>query len=363
MQITSRRQSRSGHRRTAVVVGVALALVTSTLSSAAPSAGFPDGTWGGTIVWVASAQFPEAFASSRAGGIFDVTYSGGIPDGAFDFLADASGDTTDASADLILSVSGTVEGTAELPMLVAADANVSGTVTADGFPEPIPVALGLDTGRMVPFVLDVRRAGCTFVSGNLDAEISQLTGQVSGAGGTLDVARASWSAVRTGSEGATTPEQRAVLDQLVNDGITIGLEVEGGYFDPDELEGLMSRASAFASSIKRNADCGIGDADHYSTAVAGLIADLLVKMIASADWLSAEDFAQAISAGIAAGVLGSNGGVPGDKLASQLLDILVIKLAEAVGADDRTAMLIIAHAAGSLGDTALSSKAMAAWTS
>ena len=361
MQTANRRHSRCGHRRTAALLGATLALVTSTLSSAAPPPGFVDGTWGGTVVWVASVQFPEAFGSSSAGGAFDVKFSGGVPDGAFEFLADGSGDTDDASADLILSVIGTVGGTAELPTLVAAAATVSGTVTADAAPAPIPVNFDIDAASMTPFSLDVRHASCTFASGNLDAEVSQLSGQVSGAGGTLDVARASWSAVRTGSTGATTPEQREVLNQLVTDGIDIGLDIDGGFFDPADLEELMAGASAFASSITRNSDCGIGDAAHFSTVVAGVMADLLVKMIANADWLSADDFAQAIIAGVAAGALGSNAGADGDQLASQLLDILAAKLTAAASTGDRDAMLAIAFAASTLGDTTLAALALEVW--
>ncbi len=344
-----------------VAAALALSASTSTSGAAADPAGFTDGRWSGTVVWVTSVQFPEAFASNSAGGTFDVTFSGGIPDGSFDWLADASGDTADASADLVLSVTGSVDGNAELPLLLAADATVSGTVTADAFPDPIPVDFALDTAGIPPFPLDVRHAGCTFVSGDLDAEIGQLSGQVGTAGGSLDVARASWSAVRTGSAGATTPEQRAVLDELVSDGIEIGLEIDDGSFDPAELEALVERAGTFASSIERNSDCGIGDASHFSTAVAGVVADLLLKMIANADKLSADDFARAIAAGVAAGVLGSNGGAAGDQVASQLLDILASKLTDAIGAGDQAAMLSIADAAGTLGDTDLATEALGAW--
>ncbi len=313
------------------------------------------------MTWVASVQYPGAYGSATSGGTFDVTFSGGVPDGIFQYVADASGDSTDASADLIFTALGNVGGSAELPTLVASEATVTGSVTATELPGPTPVSFTLGAGDMTPIPLDVRQAGCSFVSGDLEAQIAQQSGLVESGGGSLDVDRAFWSAVRTGSAGATTPEQIALLNELVNDGTAIGVQLDNQVFDPAALDDLIDRAASFAASIKRNSDCGIGDAAHFSSAVADVVADLLRKMIANDDWLTAEQYNRAIIAGVAAGVLGANANAEGQQLTSQLLDILLYKLEDAVAAGDRDTMLTIAFAASTLGNDALSAQALAAW--
>lgn len=346
---------------------VAMALAMSCLaagglsagSSAAPGPkGFTDGAWTGQFVWIASVQYPDATGKADAGGSFEVAFSGGVPDGTFDFLADGSGKTTDASAQLFLSVGGTIGGNAELPYLVGTGAVVLGTAQAEGIPDPIPFEFSLSADELDPFELDIRQAGCSYVSGDFAAQIAQTDAVVTSTGGSFSATTAKWSAFRSGSAGATSEEQLTLLHQLVGDGIALGLEIDTGSVDTTALQSLIDRANHFASGIDRNTACGIGNDEHFSTAIAGVMAELLSKMIAKSELFTAEEFQSAIVAGIAAGVLGSSAGSEGQQLTTELSDVLLVKLTDAIATADQAAMFAVALAAAAIGDSQLAQKAI-----
>lgn len=334
---------------------------TSTVASAEPTGppGFTDGTWTGTMVWVASIQYPDVYGSGNAGGDFEVTFAGGTPAGAFTFSGAGFGSTPDAKANLTLSGSGSVAGSAEQPVLLGESMSVSGVVNVPEYGD-FPVDLTLGAAEMDPLELDVRHAGCEFVSGDFQAQIAQLDATVSSTGGSLSVPQAFWSAVRTGSAGATTPEQLVLINQMVTDGVALGLKIDDGTFDAAGLQNLLEQAATFAAGIERNAACGIGNAAHFSSVVAGVVTELLLKMIGKADLFTAEQFQSAVVAGIAAGVLGANSGEEGTKITQQLLDVLLVKLTEAIADNDIDALFAVAFAAGALGDSELAKEALAA---
>ena len=152
------------HRRRATwntAAALAASLIVATTASAAGPSGFSDGQWEGRMVWNASVQFPAAFGAAESTGKFTMELSGGMTTGEFSFVApNAIGETTEASADLLLLAVGTVSGTADKVVLVPSSMEVTGVVRVEGYSEPFPVEFALGEGQLSPLPLDIVNIGC-----------------------------------------------------------------------------------------------------------------------------------------------------------------------------------------------------------
>lgn len=317
---------------------------------------FADGSWKGTMVWVGSVALPSAAASGGSDGQFDATFAGGLPSGSFSFTGTGQGSSSSVTATLSITVHGSIEGTAEAPLLVGSSGSMSGTAYSSGIEVPIDVPLA---GSLGSAPLTIVHADCDMVTGNFSAQIDTLAEQVGSMGGSLDISEAKWFAKRSGTDGATDADQLQVANQLVTDGMAIVASIELGTFDAAALQDLLHRSANFAASIEHNADCGIGDEGHFSSVVAGVVTDVLNAMLDRADSFTAAQFQSATVAGLAAGVLGSGSGESGAQLRTKLLDAFLVKLTQAIADGDQDAMFAVAVAAGALHDTELAAQALA----
>lgn len=338
---------------------VAASLLATTAVGARGPDGFVDGEWRGVMVWEATANFDEAVGSGTGSGGFTITFTGGTPDGTFSFAApNAIGKTADATAVLDLIVDGTVDGTPTQPVLAPVTGLVAGSVLVDGV-GIVPVDFTLGAGDLMAMPLDVTAPGCTATSGTFATAIANTEAVVGSAGGTLNVQRAFWSAVRIGEGGAAWEDQIAALNELVTDAVRLAAEIDAGTFDAVELRAVLQRAAEFDFSLPRNESCGISTPGHTSTVVAGVMTELLTRMVANESLFGVQDFFQAILAAVQAGALGSNAGPVGQALEVQLQNVLGSKLADAVAGGNKQDLLMIHLVALTLNDDALAAEALA----
>lgn len=331
-------------------------LVAASASAAAPP-GFVDGQWEGTMVWEASVKFPDAAGSGVSSGSFSVQFSGGIPTGEFTYTADGSGETPDARAEIVLTGSGAFGGTASEPVLLPQSGQVTGTVDVFGV-DTFPVEVTFGAGDFTDLPLDITTAGCSFATGLFTTQIARLDETIGGIGGSFIVPRAHWSANRVGEGGATSADQMATLNQLVADGVAISLAIDDGTYDAAALRQLLRRAEEYAAGISRNASCGIDSPGHFTTAVAGVVTEILTKMVANEELFDAQQFWSAVLAGVESGAVGSNAGPAGEALTLDLRNALWSKFSAAVAGANAVDLYAIHYAALSLGDEELAGEAL-----
>ncbi len=335
------------------------ALIAFGPANATGPAGFVDGTWQGAMVWEASATFTDAIGSGKGSGQFNATFAGGIPTGDFSFSApNALGVTPEATAKVDIDVAGGFSGTATDPVLAPVSGSIVGSVDVDGFGS-VPVAIPLGAADLAVVPLDITIAGCVISSGTFTTQIAASAAVVASAGGTLTVHRAFWSALRVSQQGAASADQLAALDQLVADGVQMSMAIDAGTYDPSALRALLRRAEEFAEGIPRNASCGIATPGHFSTAIAGVVTELLVKMVAHEDLFDVQQFWSAILAGVQAGALGSSAGPAGQQLQTDLKNVLGSKFTAAAAAGNKQDLITLHLAATTLGDQELAKQALA----
>ena len=344
--------------RAALAIAVGL-IAGSTVHAADGPSGFVDGEWTGGMVWDASVQFPLAFGSATSTGQFTMQFTGGVPTGSFYYLVpNGTGDTNDASAEVTFESAGVVEGSADETVLVATSGRVFGSVQVVGYADPFPVDFTMGSGDFDSVPLDFVTVSCSVVTGVFTTRIAEIDAVVSGGGGSLSVQRANWVATRVGEGGATPDDQNEAISQLVGDGLKIANGIDDGTFDAGALEALLRRAEEFTSSIARNKTCEIETPGHFTTAIAGVIADILNRMANHEQKFDIYQFTAAITAGVEAGVFGASSGPAGAALATKINDVLGSKFSAAVAAGNEADLLAVYVAAVLMGNDQLAADAL-----
>jgi hypothetical protein len=342
----------------AALVGVSLIMATTASATGGPS-GFSDGEWKGGMVWDASVQFPDAYGSGDSTGKFTMQLTGGVPTGTFDYLVpSATGETTDATAELKVQASGVVGGTADEVSLIASSAAVTGTVIVEGFSDPFPVDFALGAGELEPLPLDVVSISCSTASGVFTTFATELGAVVTGAGGALSVQQAKWWATRVGNAGATTEDQYLAINELVADGEALANAIDDGTFDATALEAVLRRAEEFSRGIARNKECEIETPGHFSTVIAVVVADILDRMANHEDAFDVYQFTTAIIAGVQSGAIGDSAGPGSQALTDKIGNVLASKFAAAAAAGNAGDLSAIHVAALLIGNEQLAADAL-----
>ena len=219
---------------------VSALVATSAYAAQPPDPGFSDGHWEGTIAWDVFVRFDDAIGYADSSGRFSVQFSGGVPVGTFEYAAPAAVGATDESrAELEIRSVGSFEGSASEPYLLPESLSVSGEVLVYGI-DRFPVDFTMGAGELDSLPLDITRPGCITMSGLFTTRIADVGQTIASAGGSLS-AKAFWTAERIGEGGATGPDRKATLDQLVKDGVAFAAAINDGTFNAAALRQLVFR--------------------------------------------------------------------------------------------------------------------------
>ena len=333
---------------------VVVALVSASVHAGQPSfPAFADGRWYGVFSWDSTVEFDVALGETKSSGNFSLTFQGGLPTGEYTWVTnEAVGTTDEARADLTISSTGVFSGRAESPLLVPSSLSVTGQVEVFGI-DTFPVEFSVGAGDLVTVPLDIVRAGCTSVSGNFTTRVTEFGEQVSGLGGSVSVQKARWSAIRTGDTGTSQPEQAATIEKLLADGKEIADGIDKGTFDHDALSFLIFRAEQIANAIKRNDECNIANPGLFMTVVAGVVVDILSRMVANRTLFDIEDFRVAVVAGVESGAIGASAGPSAAQLTTDIKNALREFFAAAAAISSVQDLADVATVALVLGDDEL----------
>ncbi len=288
--------------------------------------GFSDGTWIGAISYSTDISLPGSSATGGlSSGSFVVTWSGGSPEGTFEGSGSTDIEFDDgASGSIETVVVGEISGSPTAPEIAFTSFVSTGSITTDGITIPIDLTLGPGETPNTP--LDVTFSTCGHVSGNLDSAEAIAQGNAAQAGGTFAAQNASWSATKVdyASEGA--PDGRVEdLGLLMLEGHNMADEIEAGNFPGPGFSDVLQRAQNFAASSSWNDACGQGDGS-YGTIITDVMSRILTAMAANPLTFTADEWSQAINAGIASGSLGPGSGADGTQLRSDLIAALEIQI-------------------------------------
>ncbi len=311
---------RSGRATVAVAVTIVIVITTVLAGSAAPAANraFPEGSWTGDLVFVAS-----GYGESAAGnGTFEVDSNGDSLHGTIAWLAVTSAGTARVEAN--------ISGPASDPMIT--DGFV--TVASGTFPMDIPAPM------------PIRWATCEQVAGygigvngvNVDAD---------------------WIAWRTDSV-TDLPEFRTEVDALIEDLQNLELLIASGEVPETEmLINLAGRAVALASSVSRSDACSAFSAEH--SAVGAAIVARVLRAALDDPSFPLDVLADLATAALETGAIGSGSGDPSAaELEVDLINELQRRIDEAVGAGDHEALIELGALTQALGYRSLEDQVLAA---
>jgi len=312
-----------------------------------------DGNWAGTMsvgATITIANGSAAVVAQGSGnGTFGLNLAGGTATG--DYLlsgsSDASLESGDATgnANAVFAITGDMQGTSAAPILVPtqAHADVSGSVTVNGFDAPFDESFDFGPEDILSSTLVITASSCTFASGTWAQEFKDAA---QAAGVSVTSFQGSWAARY---KGATPGETDAALTDILDRGeAVLSSWFATGTFNAEELENVLVDAEHYAAAAPKSEACSPSNPGDWSSPLAGLVGRVLLAM-ANSTSTTAEDLRFGVAAGLRTGVLPSiNDPLEGElhAKAQQLFDV-----ADAGGLV--TDLLLIEVTASSMGWTDL----------
>jgi len=295
-----------------LAVGVLPAMGADAKGAAGP---LRDGNWAGTMSVGATISFGSGsaavIAQGSGNGHFNLTLAGGTGHGDYDLTGTGSSaleaNGASGQANAVVSMTGEMQGTGAGPILAPAQAHadVSGSVSVNGFDTPFQESLDFGPDDMVASTLKITRSSCTYASGTWAQEIKSA---IESAGASVSSFQGSWAAVYKG--GATPDSADAALVDILSRGEAIvSMFAATGTFDSDALEYVLADAELYAASAQKNDACSPSTPNEWSSPLAGLVERLLSVMAYSKSTTVAH-LMLGINVGVRTGVLPSVGDEP-----------------------------------------------------
>lgn len=346
-----------------LAVAVLPAIGAATGADAKGAAGpLRDGNWAGTMTIGATISVDNGSAAVVAqgsgNGTFNLALNAGTATGDYVLGGSSSatleGPQTSGNAEALVGITGSLEGTASGPILqpVQGHADVSGSVSVNGFETPFKEGLDFGPDEILASTLKITRSSCTFASGTWAQEIKSA---IQAAGVNVTSFQGSWAAVYKG--GATPDAADAALVDILSRGEAIVASfAASGTIDIDALDDVLTDAENYAASATKNGACSPSTPDEWSSPLAGMVARLLSVMSYSKS-TTATEIMLGINVGVRTGVLPSTGDEP---LEAEVKAKTAEVLAQAIADGAEWSIVAILMDADFLGWTDLAEQATAA---
>ena len=342
--------------------GLLAVAVLPALGADAKGAGGPlrDGNWAGTMSIGATITIDNGSAAVVAqgsgNGTFALNLAGGTGTGDY-ILGGSSAASLESSnatgnANAVIAVTGELQGTGAAPILspTQAHADVSGSVTVNGFDAPFDESFDFGPDDLLSSTLVITSSSCTYASGTWAQEFKSA---IQASGVNVTSFQGSWAAA---FKGATPGETDAALTDILDRGeAVLSSWFATGTFDAEELENVLVDAEHFAATRPKDEACSTGKPGDWSSPLAGLMQRILLA-VANSTSTTPEALRFGIAAGLRTGVLPSINDPLEGELQNKAQELLDLAIAEG----GTTGVTLIKISADSMGWTDLSNQASAA---
>ena len=270
-----------------------------------------DGNWAGTMSVGASISIDNgsaaAVATGSGNGTFNLALNGGAATGDYILGGSSSatliGPETSGDAEAVVGITGSLGGSASGPILqpVQGHADVSGSVSVNGFETPFNEGLDFGPDDIIATTLKITRSSCTYASGTWAQEIKSA---IQSAGVNVTSFQGSWAAVY---KGGTAGAPDATLADILSRGEALLSQfVADGTLDVNTLAGVLADAEIYRAAGPKKDACSTTASDTWASPLAGLI-DRLIGAISHSQSTTGFTVWVGMEAGLRAGLLPSTG--------------------------------------------------------